>query len=233
MGIVNTSRERWARSRGRNLLLRKILRVALRPRSTGRLVRLGSKYGGWIVPESTVRPGAVCYLAGLGEDATFDLALIAAGCTVLSIDPTPRSVSYAERLSASEPRFRLLPVGLWSENTKLRFYAPRDPSHVSHSIVNLQGTDTFFEAECRTVLEVMAEHQHPRLDLLKLDIEGAEFAVLESLERDNVSCAVIAVEFDQPTSLRGILRAVARVRRRGYRVIAVDGWNVTLLSNSG
>jgi hypothetical protein len=69
------------------------------------------------------------------------MALITAGCEVFSIDPTPRAVSYAERIAASEPRFHLLAVGLWSENTKLRFYAPRDPSHVSHSVVNLQHTD--------------------------------------------------------------------------------------------
>lgn len=229
MSLLGTAKERWTRSRARNLLLRSLLRVALRPHSPVRLVRLGSKYGGWIVPESIVRPGTVCYLAGLGEDATFDLALIAAGCNVLSIDPTPRSVSYAEKLSASEPRFRLLPVGLWSENATLRFYAPRDPSHVSHSVVNLQHTDTFFEADCRTVAQVMSDLGHTRLDLLKLDIEGAEFAVLESLEKDHVGCSVIAVEYDQPTALSGILRSVGRMRKRGYRVVAVEGWNVTLL----
>lgn len=230
MGILETTRGRWSRSRGRNFLLRSVLRVVLRPHSPIALVRLGSKYGGWIVPQSIVRPGAICYLAGLGEDATFDLALIAAGCEVFSIDPTPRAISYAERVTATESRFHLLPVGLWSENTKLRFYSPRDPSHVSHSVVNLQHTDTFFEADCRTVAQVMSDLRHTHLDLLKLDIEGAEFAVLESLARDNVACKVLTVEFDQPTPLAGIVRSVARLRRRGYHVIAVDGWNVTFLS---
>jgi hypothetical protein len=57
--------------------------------------------------------------------------------------------------------------------------------------------------------------------------------VLEFLARDNVACAAITVEFDQPTPIAGIVRSVARLYRRGYRVVAVDGWNVTLLSTGG
>lgn len=39
-------------------------------------MRLGSKYGGWIVPATLVRPDSVCYCVGVGEDISFDLALI-------------------------------------------------------------------------------------------------------------------------------------------------------------
>jgi hypothetical protein len=47
-----------------------------RIRSRDDLVRLGSKYGGWIVPATLVRPDSVCYCVGVGEDISFDLALI-------------------------------------------------------------------------------------------------------------------------------------------------------------
>jgi len=208
---------------------RLLLYLLLRPRGHGALVRLGTGYGGWIVPRSLLRPGAVCYLAGVGEDASFDLALIDAGCEVVSIDPTPRAVAYAETIRGTEPRFRLLPVGLWDADTTQRFYAPRDPGHVSHSITNLQGSSEYFTAECRSVASLMAELGHSRLDLLKLDIEGAEYAVFESLRRDRISPAVICVELHQTLPFRGILRAVRQLERRDYVVRAVDGWNVTLV----
>src|SRR3546814_13240808 len=74
-----------------------------------------------------------------------------------------------------------MPVGLWSEDATLRFYAPRDPTHVSHSIVNLQETESYFEARCRSIASLMAELGHDRLDLLKVDVEGAEHEVIRSM----------------------------------------------------
>jgi FkbM family methyltransferase len=215
----------------KNRVLRLSLRLLLLPRRRASMVRLGTAYGGWIVPRSLLHPGAVCYLAGVGEDATFDLALIEAGCEVVSIDPTPRSIAYAATVREREPRFNLIPVGVWESDATLQFYAPRDPRHVSHSITNLQGSSTSFEAECRTVATLMRQLGHARLDLLKLDIEGAEYAVLDSLEKDRITPGVICVEFDQPTPFRRILKAVGDLKGRGYTVGAVEGWNVTLVTS--
>jgi hypothetical protein len=47
-----------------------------------RLERLGSDYGGWYVPIDRLAPHSICYLAGVGEDITFDLALIAASAAM-------------------------------------------------------------------------------------------------------------------------------------------------------
>ena len=39
----------------------------------------------------------------------------------------------------------MITIGIWSKADRLRFYAPANPDHVSHSAVNLQGTDSYFE----------------------------------------------------------------------------------------
>jgi FkbM family methyltransferase len=218
-----------AAERAMDRLLRVLLKLLLLPRDGGATVRLGTAYGGWIVPRSLLRPGAVCYLAGVGEDASFDVCLIEAGCQVVSIDPTPRAIAYAETVRSREPRFALVPFGIWESDTSMRFYAPEDPAHVSHSITNLQQSNSYFTAECRSVASLMSELGHSHLDLLKLDIEGAEYAVLASLRRDGISPAVICIEFHQPPFL-AILREVRSWQRRGYAVRAVEGWNVTLAS---
>src|SRR5215217_3108537 len=61
------------------------LRIAQAAR-TGRrddLRRLGSRYGGWTIPTSLLSSDSICYSAGVGEDVTFDLALIERlGCDV-------------------------------------------------------------------------------------------------------------------------------------------------------
>lgn len=191
------------------------------------LARLGSPEAGWTVPVEALGERAVCYCAGAGEDVSFDVELAKRGHEVHTFDPTPKSIAYVERLGPLPNGMRFHPYGVWSEDTTLKFYAPRDPRHVSHSVLNLQGTGTYFEAPCRSIRSIMRELGHTRVDLLKLDIEGAEYAVLEDLLRSDVRPQVIAVEFDQPVDPRRTLRLVRALRRAGYEAVLVRGFDVT------
>jgi len=199
-------------------------RLLARPKPSSSLIRLGSPYGGWWVPANVLSPTSICYLAGVGEDVTFDLALIERfGCEVWAFDPTPRAQAHA--LTVEESKFHFLPIGLWSERSLQRFYAPEDPSHVSHSIANLQHTPDYFEADCRPVSDLMHELQHDRLDLLKLDIEGAEGPVIESILRDRVLPAVLCVEFDAVEPPWTTLGRIRTLRSVGYELVHVEERN--------
>lgn len=216
--------------RVRNRLLAEVLRRVVPQRHRNDLVRLGSAYGGYVVPMRLPQPDWVCYSVGVGEDVSFDLELIRrVGCTVHAFDPTPRAVAYAERVAAGEPRFVFHPFGVWSEDAEVELFAPRDPAHVSHSIVNLQGTQQAIIAPVRRLRTAMEDLSHDHVDLLKLDIEGAEHAVLASVLDDRVVPAVICVEFDQPTPIGRVLTTIRTVSRAGYDAVAVDRWCVTFV----
>lgn len=195
------------------------------------VVRLGSKSGGWFVPLEALRPEGVCYCAGLGEDGTFDIELARQHhCSVFTFDPTPRAVAYAERALKGIAQLTFVPVGLWSESKTMKFYAPRDSRHVSHSVANLQHTSTYFEAPCKAIREIMKDLGHQHIDILKLDIEGAEFEVLQSLQRDQIRPRALCVEFDQPASMIQMVRQVRCLARWGYDLVMIDGWNLTFLA---
>jgi FkbM family methyltransferase len=156
--------------------------------------RLGSLYGGYHVPMTLLSSSSVCYSAGIGEDITFDLELIeATQCQVFAFDPTARSIEHVKSLAAEGPQFHFLPLGLWHSDETVKFFAPQDRRHVSHSIVNLQKTRDYFEAPCKRLSSVMRELGHDRVDLLKLNIEGAQYAVIESIIEDNVPVRVLTV----------------------------------------
>jgi FkbM family methyltransferase len=183
------------------------------------LLRLGSDYGGYAVPRSVLSSDAVCYTAGLGEDATFDLALAAEfGCEVWGIDATPRSLAFGEEIARRESRFHLVPVAVWSEEGELRLYAPRDLDHVSHSALNLQSTGSYFSARSKTVAGLMRAFGHTRLGLLKLNVEGAEVPVLERALADGIEAPVLCVAFEHPSRIRIALTKL-RLRRAGYRLV--------------
>src|SRR5712692_3232196 len=79
---------------GDSPLLRYVDRTALF--SSEELLRLGTVYGGWIIPaNSGLSADSVCYSAGAGEDISFDCALIERFyCQVRVIDPTPRAITH-------------------------------------------------------------------------------------------------------------------------------------------
>jgi FkbM family methyltransferase len=193
------------------------------------LVRIGSNYGGWWVPGDMLGPESICYLGGVGTDITFDIGLIERyGCHVWGIDPTPKSLDWIAGQTLDE-RFAMIPVGLAAEPGTLRFYVPQDPDHVSHSIKNLQHTDAYFEARVTTVAGLMGELGHDHVDLLKLDIEGAEHDTIRALLLDGLRPQVLCVEFDQPEPLAWGRATAAALRAARYDLAKVDGFNLTFV----
>ena len=211
-------------SRSRRLVLGPFLGV----RHQVAVVRLGSHGCGWWVPEAVVRPGAVAYCAGAGEDISFDLELHRRGLTVVTIDPTPRAIAHVDSVRPDDDRFTFLPVGLWHEPAELSFYGPANPSAVSHSVVNLQRTTQSFTARVDSLANLMAAQGHDHIDLLKVDIEGAESTVLPQLLEHGPRPAVVCFEYDQPQSSRSLLRLLGRFRVNGYDLVHNERWNFTM-----
>jgi FkbM family methyltransferase len=208
-----------------------LMKAYLRPGKTAGLVRLGTDLCGWWLPEFIIQPGAVAYCAGAGEDISFDLALHDREMRVVTIDPTPRAVSYVNAVAPKSDRFAFVPVGLWDTAAEQRFYYPRDPAIAAWacSIVNLQETSEYFTAKVETLRDVMDDLGDNHIDVLKLDIEGAEHRVIESFIADGLRPVVLCVEFDQPVPLRNVLRSIRLLQQSGYRLLHIEGWNYTFV----
>lgn len=227
MGSTLKARQlaRKASSRTRRALLAPMVRMS----SVDDLIRLGSAGCGWWVPERILRPGAIAYCAGAGLDISFDLDLHSRGLTVVTIDPTPRSVAYVGGVQPDDDRFHFLPLGLWNERDELSFYAPSDPSDISHSVLNLQRTRQFFTAPVDSLAGCMTRMQHDHVDLLKVDIEGAESTVLPHMLANGPYPEVVCFEYDQPQSILWLRTLLRQFESKGYQLVCRERWNFTLL----
>jgi FkbM family methyltransferase len=198
-----------------------------------KLVRLGSDYGGWWVPTDVFKRDSVCYSGGVGTDISFDISLIQTyGSSVFGFDPTPKSIQWISRQQSLDPRFEFLPLGLGGRSGSHKFYAPSNPDHVSHSMKNIQRTKSFFEARVETISSLMQELGHDRLDLLKLDIEGAEHDTIGRMLEDGIHPTVICVEYDQPEPLSWARGTTAKLKRAGYELVKIDVFNFTFVHRS-
>jgi FkbM family methyltransferase len=175
------------------------------------LQRLGNRYGGYVVPLDLIDEGWICYSGGLGEDISFE------------------SVSYVTATVDGNDRFTFLPVGLWSTDSTVEFFVPANAGHVSHSILNLQKTNDSITATCRSLQSLMRELGHHRIDLLKLDVEGAEYEVLEPVFAGDLSCRVLCIDFHKVTSLDHMVVSVNRLRNAGYIPVHVYRTDVTFV----
>ena len=207
----------------------RLLRMMLRPEYTGRVTQQGN----WVIPEDILSPSAICYCAGVGEDIDFELMLIERfGTYVYAFDPTPRAIEHVNKVASKIDKFRFLPVGIWSSDETLRFYAPENPTHVSHSVVDSNPNRPYFDAHCKKISTLMSELGHDNIDLLKMNIEGAEYEVLQSLVNDKLYPRVICLTFEGRSALVQAVQWCKKLRSRGYELAGLCQWAGTFVRKS-
>ena len=98
------------------------------------------------------------------------------------------------QVAGDEPRLRFSRVALWSSDGSSSSTARRT-STATIASANLQHGTSTLEVGGRSLTSLMEENGHHRIDLLKMDVEGAEYDVLESVDVAALGVAVLCVEF--------------------------------------
>jgi FkbM family methyltransferase len=147
---------------------------------------------GDLSPWTIVTPGlnsdAVIYSGGVGEDITFEEELIRRfGVKIHIFDPSPVAVRTIALVN--DDRLLFKPVGLAASTA------------ASFSIGGGTDSSTWLKAggseslPCTSIAREMELNGHDSIDLLKIDIEGFEYEVLESCLAKGIPIKQICVEF--------------------------------------
>lgn len=195
----------------------------------------GSEYGGHCVALGQLDQNSVVYSAGLGLDITFDEQLINKyGLEIHGFDPTPKSIKYLTENGLPDS-FSLHEYGISNRNGTQTFHIPINPEHISHSTTNHRNTSTeAIEVAMKTLTATMEELGHESIDLLKMDIEGSEYDIIDEICREGILVKQILIEFHHhfdsiPVSLTKA--AVNKLNSHGYKVfnISPDGHEVSFI----
>jgi len=190
----------------------------------GKSIRLGSDYGGWSILPDRLNTDSVIYSFGIGTDITFDLAMIEKfGVTVHAFDPTPGSIEWVKSQSLP-PQFVLHEYGVASYDGVATFFPPVDRNHISHTLLDRPATaDRKIEVPVYRLATIMQKLGHSVIDLMKIDIEGAEYDVIEDMLNGAIYPKQFAVEFHHRWENVGTAKtkeAMRRLAKAGYRVFA-------------
>jgi FkbM family methyltransferase len=188
-------------------------------------VKLGKEGACWCVCPQDLRASSVVYSFGVGEDISFDLGLIERfSLHVHAFDPTPRSIEWL-RSQTVLPEFMFHAYGVAGFDGQCAFARPENPAHVSHSIVARASSRPAIEVAVHRLGTIMKMLGHEQIDLLKMDIEGAEYGVLADMLACGILVKQLLVEFHHRWPQLGIEKtreAIRGLNAAGYRIFSVS-----------
>lgn len=183
---------------------------------------LGTEYGQWCFHPAALHQDSVVYSFGVGDDISFDLSLIDEFAVVVhAFDPTPRSIKWVKSQQLPD-KFKFFDYGLADFDGLALFAPPVNPDHISHTMLEREYSLTpAVELPVRRLGTIMTTLGHTHIDLLKMDVEGAEYAIIHEIVQSGIDVRQLLVEFHH--RFRGVTvarteEAISSLNEIGLRV---------------
>jgi FkbM family methyltransferase len=182
----------------------------------------------WTLHPDPLGPTSVVYSGGVGKDISFEHELVRQfGCKVVLFDPSPIGLATMALPKNNIPEFAFFKVGLAGKCGTLHLAPPFTPEGDSW----FSNTGGSLEVPCLDLTTLMRQNQHSFIDLLKIDIEGAEYGVLDHIIEQRIPVRQILVEFHDGilpgVRLSSSLRSLFKLLGHGYKLLSEDGNNHT------
>ena len=187
----------------------------------------GNDYGGFYIYQKLLNPDSIVYSFGIGEDISFDNAVIKNHkCYLYAFDPTPKSINWIKSKTLSS-NFTFFEYGIAEKSGTFDFFLPKNTNNISGSYVFQNSVDSKqkIKVEMRSFSDIVDDLGHNHVDVLKMDIEGAEYAVLESILNNPINIPQILIEFHDRLFLDGrekTKNAIMRLRDYNYEIFGVS-----------
>lgn len=181
----------------------------------------------WTILKRGLGPHSIVYSGGVGEDISFETELIDRfGVSIQLFDPSPYALDTLAALSERhKTSLKFKPLGLAARSEPQAFDAM--PGGLGHF-----RKGSALQCSCTTLSEEMESNGHTRIDLLKIDIEGFEYEVLESCLGNNILPTQICVEFHNFMGVRPWTDTASmlwQLRRRNYRIVHKTQYDYTIV----
>jgi FkbM family methyltransferase len=188
---------------------------------------MGSGYGGFYVHLPALKEGSTVLSFGVGEDISFDLDLMAAkNVRIHSFDPTRGVDQFIQPYIEKYESLSFTPVGLSARDGEDLFFPPENINHVSCSVVpNRQTQDRAYKVQMKSLSSILQEKNISTIDLLKIDIEGAEYEVIPDILERNVDLKQLQMEIHPdlfPDGQKKTRELIKKLNQHGFKIFGVS-----------
>ncbi len=149
------------------------------------------------------------------------------------VDPTKKHFEDLKNISKLYPKFRHLPFAVAEKDQILTFYESKDNDSgsliASHKNVQKDQIESY-EVTAIGINSLLKKIDQKYIDFLKLDLEGAEFALLEKIEKDDFnSVGQLYIEFHHHAipekSYEDTLKLVKKIENFGFSSFTIENAN--------
>ena len=195
-------------------------------------IYIGNIYGGFYLNNDKIDQNSIIFSFGIGKDISFDLEMISLyNCKIFGFDPTPESINWVKSQFLPN-KFHFFPFGIGVKDNSTKFYLPIDKNNISGSIFfntnNLVSEP--INVKLKTLDTISNELCLNQIDILKMDIEGSEYQILQNLPND-ITIRQILVEFHNRNFKNGnslAKQTIKNLHKKGYRLFSISETNTEL-----
>jgi len=142
---------------------------------------------------------------------------------IIAIEPSETNMALLRCNVASYPKVHPKLAGLWPSTGPLRLVNPNAEAWAIQ-VEPCQLNEADFQGI--TVPEILKEYQVPQIDLIKIDIEGAEWPLLFDSVPDWLNTVnFVAMELHEQPGRGSFDQVVQLMNTYGLRLVSVDGGN--------
>ncbi len=189
-------------------------------------LEFGNQGANWTFIPGNLDENSIIYSFGVGEDISFDLGLIKKfDLQIYAFDPTPKSIKWVK--SQKTPvNFKLHEYGLSDKNGEVTFFPPKNPNHVSATLLDRPETkENAYNVPVKNLKTILKELNHSCIDLLKIDIEGAEYSVIDNIIESKIEIKQLLIEFHhrfENVGMEKTKEAVIKLNKAGYLIFNIS-----------
>lgn len=190
----------------------------------------GTTYGGFYLDPSLLNASSNLLSFGVGEDISFDIAVSKRNIgNVFLFDPTPKSIDFIKNTQLPG-NFHFYSVGISDIDEQASFFLPKNDNNVSGSLLVHKQLDSTKEIKVslKKLSTLMHELNIHQIDVLKIDIEGSEYKVLENIMHEKIFPVQICVEFHNEFYKNG-----KHLFENSLSFLTENGYDVKAISKSG
>ena len=188
-------------------------------------VKYGDPNNDWVFYPTLINSQSRILSFGVGENLSFEYELVKRfDCKVDVFDPTPKSIAWFKK-NNSVQSIVLHEYGVSDVDGFLKFMPPDNPDHVSHTVVKGIYKTTPIKLRVQKLSTILENLHIKNIDILKMDIEGSEYTVINDLINSCIRPSQILVEFHHrfsAFSFESTQGSVDALRGYGYDVIYVS-----------
>ena len=187
-------------------------------------------YDEWEFSPDYLGNDAIVYSLGVGDSIEFDLKIIDYyKALVFAFDPTPYAIEWLNKQIIPE-RLKFYPWAVSGKDGE--FSMTQRVNHKGQKseimwteLLSHEHSDKIITVPSLTISSIMKELSHQKIDLMKVDVEGTEYEIIDHLIQYNIKPKQLLVEFHHRFETKNktmTKKAIQDLQEIGYKIFSIS-----------